>query len=192
MKKFAFVLLLAGIFSVTSIQAQDFYWGPKVGLNVSNLTKTSFAKSKARMNFGVMGGYTINDLIGVQAELLYSLQGYRDSHTDFKYKFNYIKVPVLAKLNLIAGLNAEAGISFNFLARARVKGDLAGDGSTMSANIKDHSKKFDFSIPVGLSYRFFRIFEAGIRYDISLARVPEQSNDKAKNSNWSINFAVRF
>lgn len=192
MKKFAFVLLLAGIFSVTSVQAQDFYYGPKIGLNISNLTKTSFAKSKARMNFGVMGGYTVNDLIGVQAEVLYSLQGYRDSNTDFKYKFNYLKIPVLAKLNIIAGLNVEAGISFNFLTKAQVKGYLVQDGGMMTQNIKDNCKKFDFSIPVGVSYRFFRIFEAGIRYDISLARVPEQSNDKAKNSNWSINFGVRF
>lgn len=193
----AAALLGAGVHH--SASAQGFYWGPRVGLNVSTVTKTTYSKARARANFGLMGGYKINDLLGLQAEALYSLQGSKMTNSDHVYSYNYVKIPVLAKLYLIGGLNIEAGISFNWLVKAQDKWTVTStdiDGNvttfTTSQNLKGSSKSFDFTIPVGVNYQFSRLFDIGLRYDISTVRVPEDKQNHAKSSNWSLSLGVRF
>lgn len=193
----AAALLGAGLHH--SASAQGFYWGPRAGLNVSTLTKTTYSKARARASFGLMAGYKINDLLGLQAEALYSLQGSKMTNSDHVYSYNYVKIPVLAKLYLIGGLNIEAGISFNWLVKAQEKWevtntDINGNVTTFrtSQNLIGDSKTFDFTIPVGVNYQFSRLFDIGLRYDISTVRVPEDKQNRAKSSNWSLSLGVRF
>lgn len=193
----AAALLGAGLHH--SASAQGFYWGPRAGLNVSTLTKTTYSKARARASFGLMAGYKINDLLGLQAEALYSLQGSKMTNSDHVYSYNYVKIPVLAKLYLIGGLNIEAGISFNWLVKAQDKWqvtntDINGNVTTFrtSQNLIGSSKTFDFTIPVGVNYQFSRLFDIGLRYDISTVRVPEDKQNHAKSSNWSLSLGVRF
>lgn len=193
----AAALLGAGLHH--SASAQGFYWGPRAGLNVSTLTKTTYSKARARASFGLMAGYKINDLLGLQAEALYSLQGSKMTNSDHVYSYNYIKIPVMAKLYLIGGLNIEAGISFNWLVKAQDKWtvtntDIDGNVTTFTTtqNLMDGSKTFDFTIPVGVNYQFSRLFDIGLRYDISTVRVPEDKQNRAKSSNWSLSLGVRF
>lgn len=185
--------MAAGMYGTA--QAQRFYWGPRVGLNISTVTKTTYAKARARASFGLMAGYKINDLIGLQAEALYSLQGYQMTNSPEKYSYNYIKIPVLAKLYLIGGLNIEAGVSFNWLVRAQSKEvNVINESGTVvtSQDLLGSSKPFDLSIPVGLNYQFSRLFDIGVRYDISTVRIPDERKNHAKNGNWSINLGLRF
>lgn len=193
----AAALLGAGLHH--SASAQGFYWGPRAGLNVSTVTKTTYSKARARASFGLMAGYKINDLLGLQAEALYSLQGSKMTNSDHVYSYNYVKIPVLAKLYLIGGLNIEAGISFNWLVKAQEKWqvtntDINGNVTTFrtSQNLMSGSKTFDFTIPVGVNYQFSRLFDIGLRYDISTVRVPEDKQNRAKSSNWSLSLGVRF
>lgn len=193
----AAVLLGSGLHH--SASAQGFYWGPRAGLNVSTVTKTTYSKARARASFGLMAGYKINDLLGLQAEALYSLQGSKMTNSDHIYSYNYIKIPVLAKLYLIGGLNIEAGISFNWLVKAQDKWtvtntDIDGNVTTFTTtqNLKGSTKGFDFTIPVGINYQFSRLFDLGLRYDISTVRVPEDKQNHAKSSNWSLSLGVRF
>lgn len=196
--KYLRILVLAAVMIVglrVPARAQGFYWGPRVGLNVSTVTKTTYAKVRARANFGVMAGYTINDLIGLQAEALYSLQGYQMTNSPEKYSYNYIKIPVLAKLYLIGGLNIEAGVSFNWLVRAQSKEvHVTNESGTVvtSQDLLGSSRPFDLSIPVGLNYQFSKLFDIGVRYDISTVRIPDERQNHAKNGNWSINLGLRF
>lgn len=194
----ATALLAVGVNGVAN--AQGFYWGPRVGLNVSSVTKKTYAKARARASFGLMAGYKINDLIGLQAEALYSLQGNKMTNASDVYSYNYIKIPVLAKLYLIGGLNIEAGVSFNWLVRAQRKWsstvyDIDGNVTGTldhSQNLLGNSRPFDLAIPVGLNYQFSRLFDIGVRYDISTVRIPDDRKDHAKNGNWSINLGLRF
>lgn len=201
-KKHLLTLAAAALFGAGlhhSASAQGFYWGPRAGLNVSTLTKTTYSKARARASFGLMAGYKINDLLGLQAEALYSLQGSKMTNSDHVYSYNYVKIPVLAKLYLIGGLNIEAGISFNWLVKAQDKWqvtntDINGNVTTFrtSQNLMSDSKTFDFTIPVGVNYQFSRLFDIGLRYDISTVRVPEDKQNRAKSSNWSLSLGVRF
>lgn len=190
--------MAAGMYGTA--QAQGFYWGPRVGLNISTVTKTTYAKARARASFGLMAGYKINDLIGLQAEALYSLQGNKMTNSNDVYSYNYIKIPVLAKLYLIGGLNVEAGVSFNWLVSAQQQWSSVSynlDGTVAetidhSRDLLGSSKPFDLSIPVGLNYQFSRLFDIGVRYDISTVRIPDERKNHAKNGNWSINLGLRF
>ncbi|WP_298064165.1 porin family protein [uncultured Rikenella sp.] len=194
----AAALLGAGTYHTVS--AQGFYWGPRAGLNVSSVTKTTYSKARARASFGLMAGYKLNDLIGLQAEALYSLQGNKMTNSDHVYSYNYLKIPVLAKLYLIGGLNIEAGISFDWLVKAKetwnstvydINGEVTGSVSH-SQNLMSDRKSFDFSIPVGINYQFSRLLDIGVRYDISTVRVHEDRKDHAKSSNWSVSVGLRF
>ncbi len=192
--------LLFGAGTYGTASAQGFYWGPRAGLNISTVTKTTYSKARARANFGLMAGYKLNDLVGLQAEALYSLQGSKMTNSDHVYSYNYLKIPVLAKLYLIGGLNIEAGISFNWLVKAQEKWsstvyDIDGNATgkvSHSQNLMSDTKGFDFTIPVGVNYQFPRLFDIGLRYDISTVRVPEDRKNHSKSSNWSVSLGVRF
>ena len=193
-------VLLLGIGAYPTASAQGLYWGPRAGLNVSTVTKTTYAKARARANFGLMAGYKLNDIVGLQAEALYSLQGSKMTNSDHIYSYNYIKIPVLAKLYLIGGLNIEAGVSFNWLVRAQDKWsstvyDIHGTPTgtvSHSQDLMGDSKTFDLTIPVGLNFQFPRLFDIGVRYDISTVRIPDERSNHAKSSNWSVSVGLRF
>ena len=193
-------VLLLGIGAYPTASAQGFYWGPRAGLNVSTVTKTTYAKARARANFGLMAGYKLNDIVGLQAEALYSLQGSKMTNSDHIYSYNYIKIPVLAKLYLIGGLNIEAGVSFNWLVRAQDKWnstvyDIHGTPTgtvSHSQDLMGDSKTFDLTIPVGLNFQFPRLFDIGVRYHISTVRLPDERSNHAKSSNWSVSVGLRF
>lgn len=193
----AILLLLSSL--LESLPAQGLYWGPRGGLNISTVTKTTYAKARSRASFGLMAGYKINDLIGLQAEALYSLQGSKMTNSDQIHSYNYVKIPLLAKLYLIGGLNIEAGISFNWLVKAQREWsasttDANGITTTLrrTENLLSNSKTFDFTVPVGINYQFSRLIDIGLRYDISTLRVPEDKDNRAKSSNWSLSLGLRF
>lgn len=202
-KRFVQILFMAifGLGLNHSASAQDFYWGPRVGMNVSSMTKTTYSKARIRGSFGLMAGYKINDLIGLQAEALYSLQGSKvDNNEKDIYSYNYVKIPVLAKVYLIGGLNLEAGVAFNWLVKAQQKWnsssyDMYGNAietTTHTRSLIDDCKSFDLTIPVGINYQFRRWFDLGVRYDISTIRVSENKKDHAKSSVLSVNLGLRF
>ncbi|WP_300829051.1 porin family protein [uncultured Rikenella sp.] len=202
-KRFVQILFMAifGLGLNHSASAQDFYWGPRVGMNVSSMTKTTYSKARIRGSFGLMAGYKINDLIGLQAEALYSLQGSKvDNNEKDIYSYNYVKIPVLAKVYLIGGLNLEAGVAFNWLVKAQQKWnsssyDVNGnviETTTHTRSLIDDCKSFDLTIPVGINYQFRRWFDLGVRYDISTIRVSEDKKDHAKSSVLSVNLGLRF
>lgn len=202
-KRFVQILFMAifGLGLNHSASAQDFYWGPRVGMNVSSMTKTTYSKARIRGSFGLMAGYKVNDLIGLQAEALYSLQGSKvDNNEKDIYSYNYVKIPVLAKVYLIGGLNLEAGVAFNWLVKAQQKWnsssyDVNGnviETTTHTRSLIDDCKSFDLTIPVGINYQFRRWFDLGVRYDISTIRVSEDKKDHAKSSVLSVNLGLRF
>lgn len=189
MKKL-FIGLLAAL-SFSTAAAQGFYFGPTGGVNISSLTRQSYSQSRVRGNMGLFAGYQISNIVAIQAEALYSWQGTNVTNSDTKISFNYIKVPVMAKLFLIGGLNVEAGLSFNFLVNSRSQfTDYAGNNHDINTTGK--SNKFDFAIPIGVNYLIAKRFELGMRYDISTIKVWNEKQNNSANTNFSINARIRF
>ena len=147
----------------------DFNWGAKVGFNISNITNCD--KNKLSLHLGAFAEKRYSDLMGASAELIYSRQGFRgkDKDLDVKYKtrVNYLNIPILAKFFVWEGLSVDVGPQFGFAINAKTKAKV--DGSSAKTKLKDFNV-FDFSIPIGVTYRVEDIFVSA-RYNIGLTDV---------------------
>lgn len=167
---------------------RGFYYGPVAGINLSTITQLSYAQTRVRPVLGLMVGYQISNLIGVQAEALYSWEGAKLTNSDAKYTLNYFKVPIVAKLNIIGGLGVEAGISFEPLVHAALNNASEEDND----RFRDGVSKFDFTIPVGASFLIARQIEIGARYYIPCTKIFSNNDLKAANSTFSFTVKCRF
>ena len=164
-------LLAVALLAFCAAKAQpavgDFTWGAKVGFNATNITNCD--KNKLSLHLGAFAEKRYSDLLGASAELIYSRQGARDKDGDWKYKLrvNYLNIPILAKFFVWEGLSVDVGPQFGFALNAKQK--AKGNGNTAKVKIKDFNV-FDFSIPIGVTYRVEDIF-VSVRYNIGLTNV---------------------
>ena len=109
----------------------------------------------------------------------------------------YIKIPIVANWYIFKGFAVKTGVQFGFLTSATfntlVKGKSDyGDGTERktdiytSIDVMDNFKKFDFSIPVGVSYQFKVPITIDARYQIGLTRLNKYNEEGIKNSKNSV------
>lgn len=171
-------------------------FGPKIGLNIANTTNME-TDSRVGMNVGIFAQYRFNQWIGVQPEILYSMQGSKADALGFTgtRKIDYINIPILAKVYVFNGLNIELGPQFGFCTRA--KGDVSFDGeSLINGDLKDNVNTFDFGIAMGLAYDFDFGLTANARYiagttDITKNKGIIKSSD-VRNSVFQIGVGYKF
>lgn len=146
---------------------------PKVGLNIANVTKVD---GKARVDF--VGGaeleYQVDDIISLSGGVLYSRQGSKSKNTDAKWAPSYLNVPILANVYPVEGLAVKLGVQPGFM----IDKDKA-----------DEAKKFDLSIPVGLSYEYSNFVIDG-RYNFGVTKLFKDGN--SKNSVFQITVGYKF
>ena len=177
------VMAVAALTANAQQEAGTFSIQPKVGLNVSTITGDG-TKAKAGFAAGAEGMYQATEKFGVSAGLLYSLQGYKSKAPgdDKAYNMHYLNIPILANYYVVKGLAVKAGIQPGFLVGAKHDGNSFSDGC----------KKFDFAIPVGLSYEISNVvFDA--RYNIGLTKTAKGDNvEKTKNSVFQFTVGYKF
>jgi hypothetical protein len=203
------ILIGLSVLSFTFIQAQKkFNFGIKGGINFSNMNNindNSYKTIKTGINFGLLAEISLSDKFSIQPEILYSTQGVKtdvyliapaypgpgpifgSSTEKGKYIFNYIQIPILAKVYLIKNLSFEIGPSFNFLTKSEQKSD-----SQTFINI---GKDFEFGGALGLSFkinktlfvssRFFKGFSNAFHYD-------PNNFENAKNYGFQLDFGLLF
>ena len=149
---------------------------PKVGIGIGYLSGSWTSDvigndNKAKVGFvgGVEGEYYINNWLGVAAGVNFAQQGWKFTYDgaaeDAKYKLNYLNIPVTADFYVLPGFALKTGVQFGFLASAK----------TNDTDIKDDMKKFNFSIPVGLSYEYKNVV-LDLRYNISVTKANKNSD----------------
>ncbi len=215
MKKLFYIVAVALV--STGAFAQKLSYGVKAGLNFSTITGDEFfftaddmyADKSMRIGFhaGLTGECRFNDFIGMQAELLYSQQGLRQTSKDSDGKsvtrFDYLNLPVMAKFYLIDGLSLEAGLQLGYLMSAKLKGADSGSSSTVNLldyeySYSDNFIRFDIAAAFGLSYKFVSGIEVSARYNLGLTRLSnttyDGSNKKpvSKNNVMAIGLGYRF
>lgn len=178
------VMAVAALTANAQQEAGTFSLQPKVGLNVTKITGEG-TKTKAGFTAGVEGMYQAAEKFGVSAALMYSLQGTKYEGVDKAYNMHYLNIPILANYYVVKGLAVKAGIQPGFLVGAK------HDGNSFS----DSCKKFDFAIPVGLSYEISNIvFDA--RYNIGLTKTRKSEHgitvEKTKNSVFQFTVGYKF
>lgn len=175
------VMAVAALSANAQQEAGSFSLQPKVGLNVSKITGDGY-KTKAGFTAGVEGMYQIADQFGLSAALMYSMQGFKIDGDDKAYNMHYLNIPILANYYVVKGLAIKAGVQPGFLVGAK------HDGNSFS----DSCKKFDFAIPVGLSYEIANVV-IDARYNIGLTKTVKGDNvEKTKNSVFQFTVGYKF
>lgn len=159
-----FVLFAAGYMNAQAeadnTADKSISFGVKAGVNFASFTSTSddFTDKKARVGIhaGVLSEFPISDMFSIQAEAMYSQQGYKLasagvlSDDSVEYQLDYINVPVLAKIYLVEGLSIEAGPQFGFKINEEIDNETFEDGGDSE---RDAVEDFEFGMAAGLSFQ---------------------------------------
>lgn len=179
-------LFIVCVISFAAAQAQLKY-GIKAGLNFANLVGPSVDDNgiKLGVHFGGFANFQVADKFTVQPELIFSGQGatFEDPGDNDKYRFSYLNIPLLGQYNDPSGFYGETGPQFGFLLSARVK----HNGNTFS--VKDGYKTVDLSWAFGAGYKFTQQASVGVRFNLGLSNINDNSNYKIRNSVLQIGIA---
>ena len=128
MKKTAFILIVSFALLANAGVAQDLRsltFGPKVGLNLSNVYDTEGENFVADSKIGLAGGLFVSlplgSLFGVQPELLFSQKGFKATGSilgnsySFTRTLNYIDLPLLIAVKPAPSFTLLVGPQFAFL-----------------------------------------------------------------------------
>ncbi len=176
------ILIIAALSLATGAFAQNVQWGAKAGLNVASEVIGSL-ESDPRLGAyaGVFAEIPLARWVDLSPELLYSMQGAEStSSTD---KRDYLALPVMFKFYVMRHrLSIDVGPQFGYLLSAKITANQAitiddrtiiDDGETMSYYSDDGIKKFDTSLGLGVSWKFARRFDVGLRYYWGLTNLRE-------------------
>lgn len=190
MKKIIMIILIIS-YSITNAQKskkdEGILFGLKGGLNISNFNGDIKDNSnRTSVHIGVFSEIMINDRFSIQPEILYSGQGYSGSNEPgfSRSKYDYINMPILAKIYVAERISVEAGPQIGFLLSAKKKTEL--DNVTIP-----NQKTLDFGLNIGLAYDLKNRIFFQTRYNLGLSNINSGSNANAiKYTNSVIQFSV--
>lgn len=172
------------LFALLSLHAQAqekvFRFGPKAGLNVSDLTNLSHADPRIAFHAGMQFNIRLNKHWRLQSEVYYSAQGGRAKTKSLESTeyYNYLAFPLLAQYRF-SRFYVEAGPQFALLLNGRLR-EYSPDGSTSYTS--HHENIADFLIPVGAGYQLNDHFGFNLRYNQGITSIRRSSlADKNRN-----------
>ncbi|MBR6286836.1 MAG: PorT family protein [Bacteroidaceae bacterium] len=170
------------------------------GLSLADLTN-SHGYSSMRPGI-VIGGqvmYQETPVIALSAGLYYSQQGCKADGSlagesrdiDVTMRNDYINIPLLVNAYVTKGLALKAGIQPGYLVSADVHASY--DGNTATKSVMSAYKRFDFSIPVGVSYETGKVV-VDARYNIGITNIGKDvsDDDNSKNKVFQLTVGYRF
>ncbi len=185
MKKVLVIAALATLFAATTVNAQEFNFGAKGGLNLATLNgkDADDVKMKVGFNLGLVGEYAFNEKMAIQPELLFSAQGAKSEEGDGKLKLNYLSLPVMFKYYVAEGFSLQAGPQVSYLLSAKVDDE----------DVKDGARKIDFALGVGAGYKLDNNLFFDARYTYGLSKIGKDSDDgKVYNGVFQISVGYMF
>ena len=185
---------------------------PNLNLKQFNLSNTTIDRSfYAGALIGAEFEYQIAQPFSVAAGLNFAMQGCQwqdfevkegDDYAkikDLKMELNYLNLPIVANVYLFKGFAIKTGVQLGFLLSAKYKannetkiGDLVHK-EEVSQDIKDDCKKFDVSIPIGISYQVptIPIYIDG-RYNLGLTKINKDGDVNYKNQVFQLTVGYKF
>jgi hypothetical protein len=166
------VLILSGI-SFKGLSQAQFAIGLKGGVNLSKFDIKDGAtniENRTGFNAGAFALVKITSF-GIQPEVLFSRQGstFTFDSKNYEANFDYISVPILAKLYLPLGLNFQLGPQFSFLSVAELKA-----AAQSTADDPKKLKKQDYAIAVGAGWDLPFGLTIDARYNFGLSDIKVQ------------------
>lgn len=169
--------------------------------------QTIKSKYRAGITAGVEGSYMVTDYLGLSLGAFYSTLGshYKDfseklsatetteeyqGYSDYYTLLGYIQMPLLVRYYVYDGLAVKVGLQPAYLAHAKTSYDTRsfskdvstgeftyGEQTSEKITGTDGYKRFDFSIPVGLSYENMNVM-LDFQYNIPLTKVKDDLDSK--------------
>jgi hypothetical protein len=169
--------------------AQGVSGGLKLGLNAAGTTVSSsgYTVSPSIRPSIVAGGYLtlmLSEKFGVQPEILYAGQGYKQNGGTFKA--NYITVPVLLRLNFTEVFSMHLGPQIGILASAKT--EYEGN----KEDVKDMMKGTDFGAALGLGIDLPVGLNFGARFVKGFSNVADDSDGDYKQKNFAFQVHVGY
>jgi len=160
MKKTFLFLFLLCIFAAGSVTAGGLDFGIKGGINIANIYGDDPEEIDWKTGFagGIFFDWGITTLFGIQPELLYVQDGSKTEfmEVDWKLKFNYLQIPVLAKVDLPVGGSLipvlYAGPYVSLLLDSKLTLETADNDA--SVDLKDYTKSYDAGLVFGAALEF--------------------------------------
>lgn len=204
-KLFTASALMLGTVAVSNAQdnnasnanSMDVSFGVKGGVNFATISGDDFDSPNSRTSFhvGLLAEFPISPMFSLQAEALYSGQGF-ESNIDgglvggdgnIEYQLDYINVPILAKVYVVEGLSLEAGPQFSFKVNEEIDSDPNDDPGDTDL---DEAETFDFGLAGGLTFQTnMGLFATG-RYTIGLTDIVQDVD--AKNAVFQLGIGYKF
>lgn len=171
----------------TTSESSDsgFKFGAKAGYSLSSMKFfDNKLDSKSYFYAGVVGEQPVSSKMSIQAEILYSKIGGKESwpvlpingsngeqlsFIDFNYEISQIQVPVSAKYYFIPNLSASVGMNVAFSISEKVKTDMMVNGST-SRNY-DGIKSVNLFPFLGAEYKLTEKFFVDARYNFNFIEI---------------------
>jgi len=160
-----------------------------VGMNSQNVILDKQSAPSAFLGLGVT--YQANKIVGLSAGVNYAVQGqgYENLKVPDMYakysnnalELTYVQIPLMAHLYFYKGWSFNTGVQPGFLVNAdmtsRVERDLTRKQTDdIRVDYMDDLKKFDLTIPLGISYEFKGHFVLGAQYNLGLLPVNKKGN----------------
>ena len=191
-------VLTVSLTAMAQHEEGDFLVQPKVGLNIATLSDAD--KTIGDLNFGIEAELMLTDYFSLSAGAIVSNQGGKyndDTYVSYTVDLDYVNVPVMANFYILPGLSLKAGVQPSYRMKAKVKTDgatydmdqfyalLSGTGIEEDFKVK----KFDLSIPVGISYEYQNVvLEA--RYNWGVTKIMD--NDSFYNRVFQLTLGYKF
>ncbi|MCW3161356.1 porin family protein [Chryseobacterium oryctis] len=196
MKKYFLLTLLFA--TSTGISAQNtnqpdskMSFGVKGGYSLSNMKFfDNKLNSKSYFYIGIIGEQPISSKVGLQAEVLYTQVGGKDSYPlvqlvgneivemgdiKFDYQLTQIQIPISAKYYFIPNLSASAGMNFGINVSKKVKTEQIVNGST--SHDYENIKSINLFPFLGLEYKIDNNFFVDARYHFNFIGINKGSSD---------------
>ena len=148
--------------------------GPKLGVNLANYTGPAITTDRtlAGLQVGGLVEIQIIDLLSIQPEVLYSVKG--ATFDGGKEVYNYVDVPIMAKIHPVEGLYGELGPQVAILMSAVSK---SNDANVTNSTFTQQIKTVDFGLAFGAGYRIPDLgLGFGVRYSAGLSNFPKNNN----------------
>lgn len=203
MKKTILSIMALAAVTVSGVSAQNSFlgwtFGPKVGINVANLSNVDDNKALVGFTGGGFVEYGFVDWFSLSADVLYSRQGvkFKDITTgavniiDQRETLDYLNFPIMANFYVLRGFAIRTGLQPGFLLGANNHRTVGGTKSSLS--VTDNRKTFDLTIPIALSYSFDFGLVLDARYGFGLTNVNDFDNAaNSKNCVFTVTAGWRF
>ena len=171
------ILTIALFISVISVASAQFTIGPKAGLNLSkehygNELIDEDIDFKPGINAGFFGKYMMNDKFDIQAELLYSQQGFKSNISlqdyggilisgGYKLLSHYINIPLVLKYYPVKRIFIEAGPQAGFCLSSKISPSVDRD---VDYNVLDFSLVGGIGIDLGNRLNFNARYNHGFTH----------------------------